>query len=121
VPGSETVSTPLVPLVTAELLRRVGACREWRRRFAEVHPDGVVVTVERCLAEVDEWPWADAAAHLLTYAGKAEFCPNMVGQWALACTCWRRTRTESAQLFAELAIRHGLTDGAPAYHATAST
>jgi hypothetical protein len=57
--------------ITAELLRVLGACDEYPRRFQEKfpvteYPDGVEPTPEVCVAHANDFDWSWASAAMLT-------------------------------------------------------
>jgi hypothetical protein len=64
--------------ITSDLLRALGACDEYPRRFERIfpvteHPDGVEPTVEVCVANVNEFDWYWAASAMLSRDAHARY------------------------------------------------
>jgi hypothetical protein len=52
--------------ITAERLRRAGACQDQRETFEEIFPSGVEVTEALCIEHADKFDWEWAAGALLS-------------------------------------------------------
>ena len=68
--------------VTKALLKRLGACKAQREKFAELFPRGVVVTEALCVEHAQEFNWDWAANHLLSPEAWAEYNRVRALAWA---------------------------------------
>lgn len=65
--------------ITYTLLLYKGACREQRRLFALLFPEGVEITPELCVQHANDFDWTWAAENLLTKAAYITFTDQ---RWA---------------------------------------
>ena len=64
--------------ITRALLKRKRACASQVALFAELFPDGAVVTETACVAVADKFDWDWAALHLLPPLIRAEYDAKLV-------------------------------------------
>jgi hypothetical protein len=68
------VKTPAGRLLTLDMVLRTQPCWHYRNLFRERYGnDGVMVTVEKALSELEDWDWYWAGTHLLSRKAEAEF------------------------------------------------
>ena len=59
--------------ITVERLRKLRACEYQVAKFAELFPDGVVVTKELCVKHAQDFDWHWAAVRLLSFHALAAY------------------------------------------------
>jgi len=93
--------------VTVAKLKRLNACSEQVRLFAELFPDGVDVTEALCVAHADKFDWDWAARHLLPAPLLVDYKAKRAPLWADYLAedeaLWADYVTKCAALFGRLA------------------
>jgi cyclopropane fatty-acyl-phospholipid synthase-like methyltransferase len=90
-------------LITVETLRRLHACTDQVKKFAELFPNGVEPTLELCVKHAADFDWSWAACNLLTASARAQYdaaCASAWAQYDAACaSAWAQYSPACAAAF----------------------